>query len=49
MPDEPDIVDAFGVNLGKENQKDCPLALASVYYDVLNHISIDSSVNHTFE
>jgi hypothetical protein len=23
------------------------LALVSVYYDVLNHISIDSSINHT--
>lgn len=47
MPNEPDIVEAFGVNPGKDNQKDCPLALASVYYDVLNHISIDSSINHT--
>ncbi len=47
VPDEPDIVDAFGVNPGKENQKECPLALVSVYYDVLNHISIDSSINHT--
>lgn len=47
VPDEPDIVDAFGVNSGKKNQKDCPLALVSVYYDVLNHISIDSSINHT--
>lgn len=47
MPHEPDIVGAFGVNPGKKNQKDCPLALASVYYDVLNHISIDSSINHT--
>ena len=47
VPDEPDIVDAFGVNPGKDNQKDCPLALVSVYYDVLNHISIDCSINHT--
>ncbi len=47
MPNEPEIIKAFGVHLGKENQKDCPLALASVYYDVLNHISIDSSINHT--
>jgi hypothetical protein len=47
VPDEPDVVEAFGVNPGKENQKDCPLALVSVYYDVLNHISIDSSINHT--
>ncbi|MDO8845736.1 IS4 family transposase [Methylicorpusculum sp.] len=47
VPNEPDIVAAFGVNPGKENQKDCPLALASVYYDVLNHISIDASINPT--
>ena len=47
VPDEPEIVEAFGVNPGKENQKDCPLALVSVYYDVLNHISIDSSINPT--
>jgi hypothetical protein len=47
MPNAPDIIEAFGVNPGKDNQKDCPLALASVYYDVLNHISIDSSINHT--
>jgi hypothetical protein len=46
-PNEPDIIEAFGVNPGKENQKDCPLALVSVYYDVLNHIAIDSSINHT--
>ncbi len=47
LPDESDITKAFGVNAGRESQKDCPLALASVYYDVLNHISIDSSINHT--
>jgi hypothetical protein len=47
VPDEPDIIATFGVNPGKDNQKACPLALVSVYYDVLNHISIDSSINHT--
>lgn len=47
LPNEPDIVAAFGVNPGKDSQKDCPLALASVYYDVLNHISIDFSINPT--
>jgi hypothetical protein len=47
VPDKPDSVDAFGVNPGKDNQQECPLALVSVYYDVLNHISIDSSINHT--
>ena len=24
MPNEPEIIEAFGVNPGKENQKDCP-------------------------
>jgi len=47
LPNEPDIIETFGVNPGRENQKDCSLGLASVYYDVLNHISIDSSINHT--
>lgn len=47
LPNTPDIIDAFGVNPGRENQKDCALGLASVYYDVLNHISIDASINHT--
>ncbi len=47
LPSEPDIANEFGVLPGKKNQKDCPLALASVYYDVLNHISIDSSINPT--
>jgi hypothetical protein len=47
LPNSDSIVDAFGVNPGKENQKDCPMALASVYYDVLNHLSIDSSINNT--
>jgi hypothetical protein len=47
LPNTPDVIESFGVNPGRENQKDCALALASVYYDVLNHISIDSSINHT--
>ncbi len=47
LPDEPDIAQEFGVHPGKKNQTNCPLALASVYYDVLNHISIDSSINST--
>jgi hypothetical protein len=47
VPNGPDIVAAFGVNPGKENQEERPLALVPVYYDVLNPISIDSSINHT--
>lgn len=51
LPNEPDIIETFGVHTGRESQKDCSLALASVYYDVLNHMSIDSSINpvHTSE
>ena len=47
LPNGEDIVNEFGVNPGKLSQKDCPMALASVYYDVLNHLSIDSSINNT--
>lgn len=47
LPDGDSIIDEFGVNPGKVSQKDCPMALASVYYDVLNHLCIDSSINHT--
>jgi len=45
LPNEAEIVESFGVHTGRESQKDCPQALASVYYDVLNHLSIDSSIN----
>lgn len=48
LPNEPDIIETFGVHTGKESQKDCSSALASVYYDVLNHISIDSSINPVY-
>lgn len=47
LPYEPEIVKVFGVNQGKENQKDCALGLASVYYDVLNHMCLDASINPT--
>lgn len=47
LPSEADIIKSFGVNPGKNSQKECSLALASVYYDVLNHISLDTSINHT--
>ena len=47
LPNEADVVTEFGTLKGKENQGDCPLALASIYYDVLNHIAIDASLNPT--
>jgi len=47
LPDEPDVIGEFGVHKGKANQSDCPMGLASVFFDVLNRIAIDSSINHT--
>ena len=47
VPNTPDITDTFGVLPGKPGVKDCSMALASVYFDVLNHISIDASINAT--
>jgi Transposase DDE domain len=44
LPNEPDIVTHFGVHHGKENQADCAMGMASVFYDVLNHIVIDSTI-----
>jgi len=45
LPNEPDITNYFGVQKGKANQADCPMGMASVFYDVLNHLVIDSSIN----
>ena len=47
LPDEEDVVRAFGAHKGKANQSDCPMGLASVFFDVLNRVAIDSSINPT--
>ena len=44
LPKEPDIKAHFGVQNGKANQAECVMGMASVFYDVLNHIVIDSTV-----
>jgi len=44
LPNEPDIVDHFGVQKGRAGQADCPMGLASVFYDVMNNIAIDSVI-----
>lgn len=51
LPNEPDITDYFGLQKGKPNQTDCPMGMASVFYDVLNNIVIDSCIkpNNTSE
>ena len=51
LPNEPNITEHFGVQKGKPNQADCAMGMASVFYDVLNHQVIDSTIqpNNTSE
>ena len=44
LPNEPDIVEHFGVQKGRFGQSDCPLGLASVFYDVMNNMAIDTVI-----
>lgn len=44
LPNEPDIVEHFGVQKGKTNQEDCAMGMASVFYDVLNHRTLDAHI-----
>lgn len=45
LPHEADVVNEFGAHAGKVNQSECPMGLASLYFDVLNHLVIDASLN----
>jgi hypothetical protein len=44
LPHEAAIIDTFGLRRGKANQRAVPMALASLYYDVLNQIVIDAQL-----
>lgn len=44
LPNEPDIISHFGTQKGREGQADCSMGMASVFYDVLNNIVIDSTI-----
>jgi len=44
LPNEPDITEHFGVQKGRGDQSDCTMGMASVFYDVLNQMVIDSSI-----
>ena len=46
LPNEPDIIEHFGVQKGRPEQGQCTMAMASVFYDVLNKIVIDSGIHH---
>ena len=44
LPNEADITEHFGVQKGRGDQADCTMGMASVFYDVLNHMVIDSTI-----
>ncbi len=44
LPNEPDIISHFGVHNGKENQAEVAMGMAFIFYDVLNHVVIDSVI-----
>ena len=45
LPNEPDIVEEFGLHKGKSSAKSCSMGISSMYYDVLNEIAIDSCLS----
>jgi len=44
LPATEDVIKNFGVHKGINEPKGCPMALSSVLYDVLNKITIDSTL-----
>ena len=44
LPDSPEIKQHFGVHKGRPEHTSCTMGMASVFYDVLNHIAIDSGI-----
>ena len=44
LPNETDVSNEFGVHNGRLSQREVPMALASMYYDVLNQIVIDADI-----
>jgi len=45
LPNTPDITAYFGVQKGRNGQANCTMGMASVFYDVLNHLVIDSCIH----
>ncbi len=45
LPNNPDITKHFGIQKGREGQAGCTMGMASVFYDVLNHLVIDSCLH----
>ncbi len=45
LPNEHDIIEHFGVQKGRPEQGQCTMGMASIFYDVLNKIVIDSGIH----
>ncbi len=45
LPNESNIINEFGLHKSQANQKPCSMGLSSMYYDVLNEMVIDASLN----
>jgi hypothetical protein len=45
LPNEPKITECFGFQKGRKEQGECTMGMASVFYDVLNKIVIDSAIH----
>ena len=45
LPNEPDIIEHFGVHNGRKDQEACAMGMASVFYDVLNKMVTDSGIH----
>jgi len=45
LPNEPNIIKSFGVQKGRPEQGSCSMGMASVFYDVLNQVVIDSAIH----
>jgi hypothetical protein len=45
LPNTPDIAERFGVHKGRKEQANCTMGIASIFYDVLNDLVIDSCIH----
>jgi len=45
LPNTPEISEYFGCHKGREGQANCTMGMASVFYDVLNQLVIDSALH----
>jgi hypothetical protein len=44
LPNESGITEHFGVHKGRDSQAHCAMGMASVFFDLLNHVVIDACV-----